>query len=624
MTNGLLMLRQDTQTISSSIGITRRESKVDQQGEDPPPDVMDTLSASLGLRPEGLPQADAFFLRTHTYDKDRDTTDIVNDFWSLSLKYEPIRDLDLRGNVSHTEQDNKLTDINVERWDYSGRATYSRRFWDRVTAYATYNFNRTETEVTVKGTGVVEFQVFPFSGLSALSDTPVLVPLDPNPALIDGDLAASSGINIGVPPIGGDTRKRNIGIDFINPSEVNLIYIWVERDLPAGVSGTFSWEIYISSDNLNWTLWQTVFAAPFGTFANRFEININRVSARYLKVVTSPLLPGVPVPPGTDVSNIHVTEMQAFLRSPAEDVKREQTLTSHVYDLSMKWRILDRPNLNYDFYYWGARSDPGGDPQYIMTIGLSLTHRFNRVFSGAARISREDGDDGTGKRSANIFSAAVTAAPLPTLFHSIVVSGRFEDGPQGQNDSQSAFLNNTAELYKGLNVNLTGGVSVSNTADDRENVNTIINSGVSVIPNPRLNLSLNYSVSKTESTGGGQEDFTTRSSNSSVSVSYVPFTTLYIYASYGRSDQTDQETSTTQNYVVTWSPFPDGDLQFSFAYLETLSDPDNTKDRTVSPSLRWTMRPNVSLDVAYSNRENKSESQKTVSDTYFATLRMVF
>jgi hypothetical protein len=53
-------------------------------------------------------------------------------------------------------------------------------------------------------------------------------------------------------------------------------------------------EVWISSNNLNWTLHQTILSAPFGAFDNRFELTFANVSTRYIKAVTDPLSPVVP------------------------------------------------------------------------------------------------------------------------------------------------------------------------------------------------------------------------------------------------------------------------------------------------------------------------------------------
>jgi hypothetical protein len=621
--SGLVNLRLDTQLISSGIGFTKREEKVETSSGSTAPHVMDTYTASLSWQPEGLPSMNAFFTRTDTYDKDRELEDTTNDRLVLNLRYEPVRSLELQGGASFSKNEDKLSDTETKITSYTGRATYTRRFWERVLVNASYNYFRQETELTTGGGGEVLLQVFPFFGLSSVNDTPSLVILDPNPAVIDGDLTASTGINIGPVSPGGDNRPRQIGLDFINPAEVNTVYVWVDRELPENVSNSFVWDIYISSDNENWTLWQTVPLAPFGDFFNRFEINFNSVSARYLKVVTNPLSSAVLPPPGVDVSSILVTEMQAFLRTAAEDVQANQTQTSHIYDLNVKVLILDRPNLSYNFYYWGSHFEPGGLSKYVITNTLNLSHRFNRVFSGSASIGREDTKD-PDKSSSNTYSASLTAVPLPTLFHSIVVSGRFQDSDEGTANSHSAFLNNSAELYKGLFLNLSGGMSIATNEEDRETKTYILNSGVSIIPHPTLNLNLNYSQTDSDSTGGGTEDTSSSRKSGEIAAAYNPFTTLYIYASYGITDETDRDRANYQNYALSWSPFPDGDLQFNFSYTELISSVEETRERAVTPSLRWYLARNTTLDVSYTDRKNSSTSQETNEETYFANLRVAF
>jgi hypothetical protein len=621
--HGHIDLLLSTRLISSGIGYKRTEEDV----TDSVPQIRENYNANLSWRPDGLPTLDANFVRTYTFDKERATEDREEDYWSVASTYEPYRNLQLTGQASYNDRTDVLQDLNVKSWNYSLRASYARRFGERVSAQANYNFSGMETKTSAGGTGEVLFQVFPFSGLSALSDTPTLVTLDLNPAVVDGDLLAGAGINLGPPPIGEVVRQRNIGVDFIVPSTVNTIYLWVDRKLPPGVANLFSWDIYISSDNEHWTFSSTVSRAPFGAFDNRFEINISHVSARYLKVVTNPLPRGVVVPPGTDVSNIFVTEMQTFLRRPAEEVGGTTTTqSSHLYDLGVKWRILDRPSLYYDFYYWSLITDPG-DVRSLLSNNLNLSHRFNAVFSGAARIGREDIWETDGKSSANVYSASVTAVPLPTLFHSLVVSGRFEDREEGSTITNSAFLNNTAILYKGLNASLAGGVSVADLDTGARTVSTIVNMGVTAIPHPTLSINFNFSQTNAETTGGSEQASLSNGSSftrfASLSLGYTPFPSLYIYTSFGQSSRTDMDTITLQDYAVTWSPFRDGDLQFNFLYSESLSS-ENTKNRTITPSLRWNIRRNTTLDVSYSLTSDEALTLKTDARVFAANLRVGF
>lgn len=622
VTNGLLKLQQATHFISSGVGYNIRQDKTSTSGQPSVTQVREDYSANLGLRPEGLPLVETLFLRSYTHDKERQSQDLVNDFLSVASKYDPYRDLNLAGQVTLTDQKNRLQDLDAKTVNYMGRAAYSRKFGERVSAYTTYNFTRQETRTSAGGTGEVLFQVFPFSGLSALTDTPMLVTLDLNPALIDGDLVAGAGINLGSPPIGGDARPRNIGADFIVASEVNTIYIWTDRKVPDSVAGLFSWDIYVSSDNLNWTLSQTVPSAPFGTFDNRFEISFQNVTTRYIKVVTRPIAPSVVGPPGFDIKTILVTEIQAFLRKPAEEVRGKTTQTTHVYDLDVKWRILDTPNILYDMYYWSVISQPGGT-RFILTNSVNLSHRLSRVLSGALRIAREDGrePEPVGRRSANIYSASLSATPLPTLLHTLVVSGRFEKTEQGSFNTNSAFLNNLAELYKGLTLSLGGGVSVATNAEGARTVSTIINSGVTAVPHPTLTLNVNFSETDSSQTGGIHGETSSVTRNGNLSATYTPVPALYIFASYGISAQTGRDTVSVQDYAITWSPFREGDLQFNFFYSESINS-EGLKDKTIAPSLRWVLRPNTTLDVTYSISNETGPIEKTETKVFSANLRV--
>jgi hypothetical protein len=76
----------------------------------------------------------------------------------------------------------------------------------------TYNVTVRTSRPSVGGEGgEVPLPVNAFAGLSALSDTPVTTTLSPNPPLIDGNLTASAGLNLGVSGAGTDAQARNMG-----------------------------------------------------------------------------------------------------------------------------------------------------------------------------------------------------------------------------------------------------------------------------------------------------------------------------------------------------------------------------------------------------------------------------
>lgn len=155
----------------------------------------------------------------------------------------------------------------------------------------------------------------PTGGLSIVEtpvDLPTHVTLVPNPALVDGGVVASAGIDIGRgPSLLGDGAFRDLGARFPDPAPlVNMLCIWVDRALPESVSAAYTWTAYASDDNVAWR--EVALAGPvsFAPLQNRFEIPVQSTQARHLKVVTRPLAPGVTTDPR--YTDVFVTELTLF------------------------------------------------------------------------------------------------------------------------------------------------------------------------------------------------------------------------------------------------------------------------------------------------------------------------
>jgi hypothetical protein len=78
-----------------------------------------------------------------------------------------------------------------------------------------------------------------------------------------------------------------------------------------------------------------------------------------------------------------------------------------------------------------------------------------------------------------------------------------------------------------------------------------------------------------------------------------------------------------QNYGLNWTPFPDGQLQFSFFYNESYL-PD--RSRIIQPTLRWYLssRRRSYLDVSYQRRSSESVGQTTETDIVSSNLKIYF
>ena len=249
--------------------------------------------------------------------------------------------------------------------------------------------------------------------------------LSQNALLIDGNLTAGAGIDLGLPAPAEDAQSRNIGLDFLNPTEVNRLLVWVDRDLPVEVANSFSWEIYSSPDNVIWRRETGVSAAPFGPFENRFQIDFPAVTARYVKVVTRPLsvgraglvaFPGHPRDGDAGVPQAAGGrgQRQADADHPPRQYRREAAASRRAVAVL---RGVSTCTMGR------TRSAASTD---TLSNGVSVNHSFGRIFSVYARGAREQGTQPQGYRVATVTNATLTVEPIPTFRSSLLYTGQDE------------------------------------------------------------------------------------------------------------------------------------------------------------------------------------------------------
>jgi hypothetical protein len=323
-----------------------------------------------------------------------------------------------------------------------------------------------------------------------------------------------------------------------------------------------------------------------------------------------------------------VTELQAFRDVQASGNlgttrTRAHSLTNN-YDLDIKTRILDNPSLIYELYGYYNRQDPTGQQIYTISNALYTVHRFSEVFSGRARVAVENGEDLGRKRIAYIYDAALTADPFRTLHSSLVVNGRNEEIGGKPNDLNSIILYNTAQLYKGVDAGLSGGVNFIKQETGQSGRDFVINLQSNIVPHPTLTLGLNYGNTISRRTGGDLPSSSGYTQNVDFTVSYNPFRTLSLFAFFQLIDQKGAKLQTLQNYSINWSPFPDGALQFNIAYNENYRSEDHLKERILVPSIRYYLSRRSYIQLQYQLIRSTSDIQKINSDLISTSLKIFF
>jgi hypothetical protein len=397
---------------TAGVGYYLREEKVDTSLTRATITEKEDYDAIFGWKPEGLPAIDARYTRTNIFDRDRTLVNSVKDYASLASRY-AVKGFDFSYFGTYSDTKDKLIGQETVDAVHNARAAFSSSFLNgRANLNTSYNIIRDTVTVSSTGAGgSVQTEVFPFAGYSSVNDTPTIGALTANSALIDRNLTAGAGINIGLPAAGADTSRRNIGADFLTPATANELWVWVDRELPQAIADSFSWDVYTSADNFNWSFLTTVFPATFGPFQNRFDITFQEVITRYIKVVVRPLQ--ATVTDATKFPEIVVTEIQAFLKRAVTGSERESfTSTSQISSTDFRYRITDRPLLFYESSYFLSKRDTGTQEISTLSNGISSAREtrgrrryrpfptgFRRPISLRAFLPRPAGSRGRTARS---------------------------------------------------------------------------------------------------------------------------------------------------------------------------------------------------------------------------------
>lgn len=620
-----------TSLYSAGVGYSRRQDTAKTTGAIRTSTINEEYHTVLGWKPEGFPSTSVRLTRTSNYDADRVSANSTTDYAALGLRYSPVKGLDIRYQGTYIETMDKINNVTTSTLTNNGAASYSGVYFNqRVSLYSNYNFTRQDS------TSVITL-LFPFSGLSAFNNTPTLGTADqPNPTLVDGEFDVKAEINIGEAPISDD--RWSMGLDFVNNTEVNTLLVWVDQQLPAVIADSFSWDIYIrSSENADWTLWRAGIKGEFGSSLNsegktgsRFRISFDNVTTRFIKAVVPRLDPSVAAFNNFRGTNqtivpINVTELQALITSvTAQELKRSTSLTSHFYSMDVRTRILNTPSLFHSFSMLLSTAGTSGSTRYTISNNLNLSHKLSRIFSVGANAGFELAEAAARQNTAFVYSASVKAHPLSGLSHTLLYSGRTESAGEGRTESNSVFLYNSVQPYRGISFNLSGGVSETTGGTGGRTESLQLITGASVVPMKDLTMNISYSRNRTATSGSVATPTSTSTQSGSLGLSYRPFASLYLTASFGVTGQENTKTQYSQNYGLNWSPFSDGDLQFNFSYGESLNTRNDTKSTLISPSISWRITARTLLDVSYPIIFSESTSQSSETTVLSATLRTSF
>lgn len=585
--------------------------------------VSEDYVAYLGWRPAGLPQTEFQFVRTNTRDDGRETLDTTRDLGTIISRYS-YKNLNVHYLGSSLENVDRLHQVENQQTSNAARIDYSQSFLQkRLLWNTTYNANHIDITTRARGEGgEVEMPVFATAGLSLSSDTPVTARLAPNALVSDGNLTAAAGINLGLPTVGADSQARNIGLDFLNPTEVNRLLVWVDRDLPIEISSAFSWEIYSSPDNLLWAREAVVATATFGPFENRFRVDFRSVTARYLKVVVRPL--SVTARDASRFPDIFVTELQAMVARPAAEAEQSVERTTQNFNTDVRFRILEGPALYYEGSYWFNDAGTPGTDRHLLSNGVSVNHRFNRMVGAYGRAALEQGELPEGERTALVTNATLTFEPTHTFTGSLLYTGLDESLDDRSNDRHGISLHTSSQVYRGVDVQFGFGWNFLTRETGEELRDRFVNVTASLVPRPNLTMTVSYADTRTARSGAFSDLPEFHSRRTLATVAYDPVRSLHLVLAAEILAGDIGRTRAFTNVGVNWSPFPDGTLQFFLTYNESLRPLEYGTERNFRPGLRWRFARQSYVDLSYEALRTEFSFQKTETEIVVATLRLFF
>lgn len=619
-----LELNLKSPLVGVNVGFRRVQIKEEATSLPLTKNFKDDWNVNLKWSPSGLPRFRIFHTQTHTYD-DADTLDSYDTLTTLKAGYTAFKKIPLNYAYGRNSIENEITNYELLRQTHDANVNYSDNFFSkRLFMDTNYKIRHKTTSFPGSSQSTVS-SLSPSQGIFSLDDTPQDGPaLAALTALIDGDINTSSGMNIGWSQASGN--KRNIGLDFGVPTSIDKIYISVDRNIPSSASSTFSWAVYTSPDNTNistWTLHTTVIPADFGVFQNRFTISFPEVTARYIKVVASPLSSAFVVNP--ELENIFVTEMQSFVITTS-NTETKLVSVEHSYGLNLLGKVSEYTSVGYSFFFTLKDIDPATE-KTTFSNNVYTNHAFNKIFSTSIRVGMDNGEttigSSTSESTSNTYTAMVKAAYLETFQQTLTYSKNILTEDEAKSSSYTVFLRNNAKLYSGWDAVFDAGYNQSTSQDNTKTSSTIIRAGSSIIPNERLSVDLHYTGTKQSGETPGNASSFRQTYN--VQALYYPFRTLTLFARINvKDDDKQDDLRVLQNYSANWSPFRDGALQLFLTYNEMLRSADEQKERIIGPGLKWNISRYAVLDMSYYYTSVESALITTDTSNFRISLKMTF
>jgi hypothetical protein len=526
-------------------------------------------------------------------------TDNKSTLFNSRLDYD-YRFLDFSYSFKRNTSENYVTDLTQETNTHEGMMSFNRNFFDdKVTTSGRYSILFSETESQTQGSEVtVEDLVAAAHGLYA-DDFPLPgVALGTLDSLVDGDRTTSTGKSIG----GFGKTDRNIGLDLNLDKTISQIRLYTED--VSFTSTAFTWAVYYSDDNVNYTKITNAATFSYDDDENYFEINFNATEARYFKIVNK----------GNDstVDPINVTEIEAYeVTTYAPNAVTTQERTTQNLQTSIGYKPFDWMQFNYDLSWNEQETKPDSEKTSQTTHNFSarVERRLHQYLRAVGQYQRRMQVNSDSADTANdTFLVHFTSSPLDTLSTGLSLSHNISQTENVvQSKNTQALMQAQAKLREGLDWDVDCTVTnYQNVAGDSETNTQSLSSGLRMELTPNLTDELEYDVqwSETDAPAGTAS---TQSSSAKNTLYWRPSSDFFFRGSYSMNWEDSGEESSQQQYNISW--LMTDKMQLSLGY--TLDENGGTS-QTLSSDLSWNLSSMFTLKFGFNWSRQETD---TVTDS---------
>ncbi len=532
------------------------------------------------------------YLAVHVTDK-KDTNfsgSADYSFRFLNFNYE------YRNNVS----DNFVTDLTQETDTHEGRVDFRKSFLDnKITSSGSYSITNRQTDTETEGQAVsVGDKETPYHGLYS-SSTPGsgVLPID------DSVINGTATINIG----GVGNTDQNIGVDLRYETEIEEIRL-LTNDV-SFTSSAFTWAVYYSSDNMNWTQITSSASFTYDTIENRFEISFSATKARYFKVVDTAN--------DSTVNPINVTEIEAYSYTTyAAHTTSETETTTKTLQASLGYKPAEWLSFTYDFTQDKQETDPNDKETRRDTHNVSgrIERQLHKYLNAWTQYRRRwENDSEAEDTTTDTYLLHFLSSPLDTVDTDLSFNHTVsKEESDTQSKSSSALFQVAANLREGADLDVDANITRSkNLVSNSETTTKSLDSTLRLELTPMVTTEIEYNRDWTE-TEQPDGDTTGCTSYGKVTLYWRPSHELYFRGSYSidRDEKTGVETK-QQQYNMNW--LMTEKMQVDMSY--TLED-DDTDSSTYSSDLSWNLSRIFTLRFGYDwSRQEADTVTKTQTIT---------